>query len=1003
MPRATIIIDLQGKADGQIIQIKRIIEGTATSSSTSWFINNRSAQLKDVKNITDTFNIQMDNLCQFLPQDKVSKFAELPSNELLVETERAVGSSQLIHDHEQLIELEAKQSSVSGSLESNKKLLAELQERQAEDELKVSRIKERKELESQQYILKKALHFIHYREVTHEKKAITEQIVEKTQELEAAKKLNRKFIELANQAASTSRSHMSAASRIDADMMKLKDDIEKYKSKVGASVQKLQGFQTRMGSIATKHKNERDNVVNLEARIITLQNLLEKQPTFTMEKLKEVKLKLRTVSEDISSKTEELESAKQVLDTLNRKMHSLESNKNVETQKLQRLNSVFDQKIQYLTNYEGRIGNDTAAAAEFITQNKNLFKHEVFLPPLFSMKIKDPSCLPQISSIIGKNQMFSFTCQTREDYQTFTTTIIDQNNWNVNVKEFGGTGRVKPNDHAQPCSLDQLRSKFGFDGYILDLLDGPEPVLNMLCHSAFIHQIPYCARDIRDSTSLLNAKDNRDNPLFRRYVDSRVLGALIKSKYGQRNISSRESRLGKVPGYMKSQNSGSDEAIKSIQNVIDQFSQEIDKVNDLYREKQSICDQLIEEKTVLTNELKKIKAEADGFREAEKAKTKFTVRLDNTRKDIIQAQKKVCDHHKDLEKVELDIKETLEEVKKYSDRLNKGLRKAVELQHSKQIQLLKSSQFENDSQGYQKFSRKDIAVIEKELDGLNRELINIKEKLKTLRTRLKETKEKLTAEQLDKIQDIYNDLEFTSETANLELARVSAKLELFNNVGEDALIARYNKRADSIAELMEKVSVDGSANNNFAEKIQTIRDRWEPELRDIVSRVSAEFTNAFKLIRCKGEVRLGNTDKGFKEWTIDIMVSFRDNTEMQVLNHQRQSGGERSISTIFYLISLQGLTKSPFRVVDEINQGMDQKNERIVHSRMVNVACQENSSQYFLITPKLLTDLEYHEKMKVHCIYSGRFVTDTKKMDFSPAYLKNLVKIARQLQSEEAA
>lgn len=1003
MSRATIIIDLQGKADGQIIQIKRTIEGTATSSSTSWFINNRSAQLKDIKNITDTFNIQMDNLCQFLPQDKVSKFAELPSNELLIETERAVGSSQLIHDHEQLIELDAKQSSLSGSLESNQKLLAELQERQAEDEQKVSRIKERKELESQQYIFKKALHFIHYREVTHEKKAITEQIVEKTQELEAAKQLNRKFIDLANQASSTSRSHMSAASRIDADMIRLKDDIEKYKSKARASVQKLQGFQTRMGSIATKHKNERDNVVNLEARINSLQSLLEKQPTYTMNELKEVKSKLRTVSEEISNKTEELESAKQVLNTLNHKLHSLENNKNIQNQKLKRLNSVFDQKIQYLKNNEGRIGHDTAAAAEFITQNKSLFKHEVFLPPIFSMKIKDPSCLPQINSIIGKNQMFSFTCQTREDYQTFTSTIIDQHNWNVNVKEFGGTGRIKPSDHPQPCSLEQLRSKFGFDGYIIDLLDGPEPVLNMLCHSAFVHQIPYCARDIRDSTSLLNAKDNRGNPLFRRYVDSRILGTLIKSKYGQRNISSRESRLGKVPGYMNSQNSNSDEALKSIQNIIEQITQEIDKVNDLYREKQSICDQLTDERTALSNELKNIKAKADGFRETEKMKTKLNVRLENTRQDIIQAQKKIRDHHKDLETVEVDIKESFEEVKKYTARLNKVLRKAVELQHSKQIQLLKSFQFENDSQGYQKLGQKDIAVIEKDLENLTRDLSNIKEKLKVLRSRLKETKETLTAEQLDKIQDIYNDLEFTSETANVELARVNAKLELFNNVGEDALIARYNKRADSIAELMEKVSIEGSANSSFAEKIQTIRERWEPELRDIVARVSEEFTNSFKLIRCKGEVRLGNTDKSFKDWTIDIMVSFRDNTEMQVLNHQRQSGGERSISTIFYLISLQGLTKSPFRVVDEINQGMDQKNERIVHSRMVNVACQENSSQYFLITPKLLTDLEYHEKMKVHCIYSGRFVADTRKMDFSPAYLKNLVKIARQLQSEEAA
>ncbi|KAK3057253.1 Structural maintenance of chromosomes protein 5, partial [Teratosphaeriaceae sp. CCFEE 6253] len=79
----------------------------------------------------------------------------------------------------------------------------------------------------------------------------------------------------------------------------------------------------------------------------------------------------------------------------------------------------------------------------------------------------------------------------------------------------------------------------------------------------------------------------------------------------------------------------------------------------------------------------------------------------------------------------------------------------------------------------------------------------------------------------------------------------------------------------------------------------------------------------------------------------------------------RQSGGERAVSTIFYLMALQSLARAPFRVVDEINQGMDPRNERLVHSRMVDIACAESSaSQYFLITPKLLGGLRYHESMK---------------------------------------
>jgi chromosome segregation ATPase len=78
-------------------------------------------------------------------------------------------------------------------------------------------------------------------------------------------------------------------------------------------------------------------------------------------------------------------------------------------------------------------------------------------------------------------------------------------------------------------------------------------------------------------------------------------------------------------------------------------------------------------------------------------------------------------------------------------------------------------------------------------------------------------------------------------------------------------------------------------------------------------------------------------------------------------------------------MALQDLARSPFRVVDEINQGMDPRNERMVHERLVDIACQERTSQYFLITPKLLNNLKFHPKMKIHCIASGEHMPDQHK------------------------
>ena len=74
-----------------------------------------------------------------------------------------------------------------------------------------------------------------------------------------------------------------------------------------------------------------------------------------------------------------------------------------------------------------------------------------------------------------------------------------------------------------------------------------------------------------------------------------------------------------------------------------------------------------------------------------------------------------------------------------------------------------------------------------------------------------------------------------------------------------------------------------------------------------------------------------------------------------------------------YLMALQNLTKCPFRVVDEINQGMDVYNERKVFQRITKSSCGSKLPQYFLITPKLITGLTYHRDTKVMIILNGPY------------------------------
>ncbi len=240
-----------------------------------------------------------------------------------------------------------------------------------------------------------------------------------------------------------------------------------------------------------------------------------------------------------------------------------------------------------------------------------------------------------------------------------------------------------------------------------------------------------------------------------------------------------------------------------------------------------------------------------------------------------------------------------------------------------------------------------------------------------------------------------------------EVSAEQAKLEL-TRVVDAGVLDEYRQREREIGALQTQLAAHGAGHADLEAQIAALRGQWEPQLDALIGRINDAFSYNFEQINCAGEVSV-HKDEDFDKWAIEIRVKFRwvacpwlsrlfpfflfffrpsanvpsEHEQLQKLDQHRQSGGERAVSTIFYLMSLQGTAQAPFRVVDEINQGMDPRNERMMHERMVEIACHEHTSQYFLITPKLLPGLRYDENMTVLCIASGQFVPGNEaRLDF---------------------
>lgn len=160
---ASIEIELAGKPRfRQNPVIRRVIKRDGNKSS--FFLNDEPSSRSKVYELAQSFAIQIDNLCQFLPQDKVSEFAALTPVELLRSTQRAAAGPEMIEWHESLKKLRAQQKKLQTDNQGDRDVLANLQNRQEMQRADVERMRQRSQIKRQIEILEMARPVTRYKD-----------------------------------------------------------------------------------------------------------------------------------------------------------------------------------------------------------------------------------------------------------------------------------------------------------------------------------------------------------------------------------------------------------------------------------------------------------------------------------------------------------------------------------------------------------------------------------------------------------------------------------------------------------------------------------------------------------------------------------------------------------------------------------------------------------------------------------------------------------------------
>ncbi|TDZ20988.1 Structural maintenance of chromosomes protein 5 [Colletotrichum orbiculare MAFF 240422] len=133
-------------------------------NSLKWWLNGADTTHKTIQTLMRDLKIQVDNLCQFLPQDRVVEFASATPVDLLHETLRAAAPLEMLDWQSSLQALHKEHKEHLRGSENSAEQLKSLEERQADMQNDVDRLREQEEARQRVKDLGDARHVADYLE-----------------------------------------------------------------------------------------------------------------------------------------------------------------------------------------------------------------------------------------------------------------------------------------------------------------------------------------------------------------------------------------------------------------------------------------------------------------------------------------------------------------------------------------------------------------------------------------------------------------------------------------------------------------------------------------------------------------------------------------------------------------------------------------------------------------------------------------------------------------------
>ncbi|XP_059358366.1 structural maintenance of chromosomes protein 6-like [Carassius carassius] len=925
----SIIVDLRISSEG--------IRTYKLRSKTGHLVSSKKEELIY---ILDHFNIQVENPVSILTQEMSKHFLHSKGEgDKYKFFMKATQLDQMKEDYSYIMKTK---TMTQNTVEKHRETLQELKRKYHEKEERYKSLASLDEMQKKLDELKNQMAWALVAEVEQEMKPMRERI---TAEERSTVKYDQKVEEWEGKVQEANRILGQLQDQLEGvtqRMQQLQPQCAELKSRAQACNRDLKAAEAGLHRKKTNLRDLEKDKDQLTKRIRELKHSISQTNSADtharVEKMNQIQTELEQLHFQDSTLTQQIDQFKQACAAAKDRLGKMSREK-------QDLLRAMESKQRDLAAMESsrdnrlcRFGEHMPALLRAIDEadHRGLFRKKPVGPLGFCIRLRDPELGLAVECCL-KSLMLAFCCDNHADERelqrimsrhfqqgrrpqiivsTFTNTVYDVR------------GRAV-NHHEYPS--------------VLKALDIENPV------------VANCLIDMRGIETILlikNAKDARrvmqseDRPRNCREAFTREGDQVYYNRY----YSSEQNRALYLSGDVEEEIRHLKSALHAQRTHLDRFQQDMQQVTEDEKQNQTLLRRAYEDRKKSQECCRKLQAELTELQNVEEPQSEDLKPLEEELEELSSRISACREEFEAARNQMLTHKREYEEAEQLSRQQREAFNSIAEEAEPIKEQLSNNDQELSRSKHHKKhYEEKRKAHVDM-IETLKK---NLKDKDQVLQASIVKASE-ICPDRLD--------VRRTPKSLDSEINRLKHKINTQQDQQgqRDSIVRQFQEAKESF--------------NNIARQVKGLEAfiRQLTEIMNTRHYVYAEL-RMYLSVRCKYYFDSMLSQRGYigkmtfdhKNETLSISVQPGEGGKATLSDMRSLSGGERSFSTVCFVLSLWAITDAPFRALDEFDVYMDMVNRRISMDMMLKIAASQRYRQFIFLTPQSMSSLPANSLIRI--------------------------------------